>query len=357
MSISQYNYEAYFLDYHEGRLDADATRELMDFLAMHPELKQEFENFESVSLTDFDEIKFENKESLKRSVAPVNASNFDEIAVQYIEGTLNSTLTAELLTFVKLNPTYQSELDTYKLTKLTPDTSVFFEDKNSLKRRSRRPVIYYWSAAASVAILVATYFIINTGKQNSVTIAAITTKVDSSHITTKNEPATNNTLAPQNIASNNSDIVASENNRTHKARSKPKATTTEENSAIAVIHDTATIIALQHALDILKHDTAVSHTENNFVAIQPKDTTTNKAVAQQQPTIQQIPANLNKDKKENRSVLTLASNTVKGIGKLFKRGGVEFSKYYSKTDSNKVIAYQVTLGDNRYTLARKNSLY
>jgi len=357
MSISQYNYEAYFLDYHEGKLDSDATRELMDFLTLHPDLQEEFESFESVSLTDFDEIKFENKESLKRSVAPVNASNFDEIAVQHIEGTLNSNLTAELLTFVKHTPKYQRELETYKLTKLTPDTTIFFEDKNSLKRSRRRPVIYYWSAAASVAILIAAYFIINTGKQHPVAIASTNTVNDTSHNAIKNTPAINTTITPQNIASNNSDVVKPENNITHKAHRKLKAKAQQENIAIIANHDTASPVALQHAPVILKYDTAVSHTENNFVAVQPKDTTTNKAVAQQQPTIQQVPANPKTDRTEARSVFTLASNTVKGIGKLFKRGGVGFSKYYSKTDSNKVIAYQVTLGDNRYTLARKNSLY
>jgi len=356
MSISQYNYEAYFLDYHEGRLDADATRELMDFLALHPELKQEFESFESVSLTDFDEIKFEHKELLKRSITSVNASNFDEIAVQYIEGTLNPTLIAELLAFIKLNPTYLRELETYKLTKLTPDIAIFFEDKNSLKRSRRRPVIFYWSAAASVAILIAAYFIINTGKQNPIPIAATNT-INTNHNAIKNAPATNNTIAPSTIASNNSGVVVPENNTTRKGRRKHKASTAQENIATITKHDTVSPIALQHNAVVLKYDTAVTHTENNFAAIQPKDTSANKAVAQQQPTIQHAPTNLNKDKKEDRSVLVLASNTIKGIGKLFKHGGVGFSKYYSKTDSNKVIAYQVTLGDNRYTLARKNSLY
>ena len=79
MSISQYNYEAYFLDYYEGRLDAHTTKELMDFIARHPELKEEFESYEPVTLHTKEEIKFDLKDSLKKPVTAVNTTNFDEL--------------------------------------------------------------------------------------------------------------------------------------------------------------------------------------------------------------------------------------------------------------------------------------
>ena len=359
MSISQYNYEAYFLDYHEGNLDAQATKELMLFLAMHPELQQEFESFEAVTLNDIEEIKFENKESLKRSVTPVNASNFDELAVEYVEGTLNPTLTKELLTFIKLNPKYEQELETYKLTKLTPDTSIFFEDKESLKRSGRRPAAYfYWSAAASVAILIAAYFIVNTNKQPSTTIAATNTKPDTIHNTIQNiQPATNS-VAPQNIAQNNSDVIAPKNTKaTRITHRKSQLHKQEESVAVISNNNNKPEVPVQHIQSTVKHDTVISPALDKFIAVKTNDTAKNNSVAQQEPVQQNPPANLNPETHESKSVFSFASNTVKGIGKLFKHGGVEFHKYYSKEDSSKVIAYQITLGDNRYTLAKKNSLY
>ena len=357
MSISQYNYEVYFLDYHEGRLDAQATQELMDFLAMHPELKQEFEGFEAVTLNDAEEIKFENKELLKRSVTPVNASNFDELAVEYMEGTLNPTLTKELLTFIKLNPKYQQDLETYKLTKLTPDTSIFFEDKESLKRSGRRPAAYfYWSAAASVAILIAAYFIVNTNKQPATIIAANNTKPDTIHNTVQNiQPATNS-VTPQHIAQNNSNVIAPRNEKATRI-THHKLHTPKQEEPVAINSNNKTENQVQHIQSTVKHDTVISPALDKYITVKTNDTAKNNVVAQQEPVQQNPPANFNPEKPEKKSVFTFASNTVKGIGKLFKHGGLEFHKYYSREDSSKVIAYQITLGDNRYTVAKKNSLY
>src|SRR6185312_12732825 len=168
MSISQYNYEAYFLDYYEGRLDAHATQELMDFIARHPELKEEFESYEPVSLTSKEEIKFDFKDSLKKPVTYINANNFDEFAAEYIEGTLSSDMQAQLLNFIKLNPSYEHELSLYKKTKLATDTSVIFSHKGSLKKHDRRrpAAWYYVSAAASVAIIIIAYFMLRNSGSN-----------------------------------------------------------------------------------------------------------------------------------------------------------------------------------------------
>ncbi|HSY77863.1 MAG TPA: hypothetical protein VK890_13440, partial [Bacteroidia bacterium] len=290
MSISQYNYEAYFLDYHEGKLDAQATRELMAFLELHPELKQEFESFENVSLNDLEEtIKFENKESLKKSISPVNASNFDEIAVQYVEGSLNNTLTAELLTFVKQNPRYEQELAAYKLTKLAPDTSVIFEDKESLKKRTRRPAAYYyWSAAATVALLIGIYFLVNSGNIITPTKIAVN----------NNKPGTspvmpsNNGITPmQSIVQNNIAIVPK------KLKHSPKHSSVNVVPIATIIKKyDSNIIAVQHKNIVPVRDTTPVIVTNS-IAFEPTDTG-KKNIVHQQPVVQ----NTNPEKKENKSV-------------------------------------------------------
>ncbi len=58
MSINRNNYEAFFLDYFEGRLPEEGKEELMRFLELNPDLKKEFEGFEPVYLPKEHEVSF-----------------------------------------------------------------------------------------------------------------------------------------------------------------------------------------------------------------------------------------------------------------------------------------------------------
>lgn len=348
MSISQYNYEAYFLDYHEGRLDAEATKELMQFLALHPELKEEFESFEAVTLNDIEEIKFENKESLKKSVSLVNATNFDEMAAQYVDNTLSAPFTEELLKFVRLYPEYEKELAAYKLTKLTPDTSIFFEDKDSLKRRGRRAsVYYYWSAAASVAIIVAGYFMLSKPTPQPNSVVAVNNITDTTTV---------HTIAPANktLAVSPVEVTPVKTNTVRKHHTSSHTAINNDNVAIvnkqqAAIEEPKKVITP----DITPKD-STAYDVNHIALNTPKDTNNAHNNFVQQPVVS--PENkfaANNSQKESTSLFAKVSGAVKSVGSIFKRGGVGFHKYYSPEDSGKVIAYQITLGDNRYTLAKK----
>ena len=93
---------------------------------------------------------------------------------------------------------------------------------------------------------------------------------------------------------------------------------------------------------------------NNLAANAPKDSDVNKRLVQQ-PAVVNPPANNNTEQTKDKSVFAFVSNTVKNVGKVIKRNfGV--NKYYSK-DTDKVIAYQVTLGDNRITIPLKYNAY
>ncbi|HTA81931.1 MAG TPA: hypothetical protein VK783_03300 [Bacteroidia bacterium] len=352
--ISEYNYEAFFLDYHEGRMDETGTKELMDFLARHPELKHEFENFESVSLNDLEEIKFENKESLKKNVAPVNAASFDDMAIEYVEGNLNPVLTEELLKFAKQNPKYGRELATYLKTKLVPEV-IAFEDKESLKRNSRQhPVAwYYWSAAASVALLIGAYFLINkSNDQPAVNIVSLIHKTDTVHHATQPVlPVTNNSNT-NTVAQNNASAVSSEKNAVLHSAHHVIRHSYNYNTVVNISkHDSNVAIAVQHNTVIIKNDSIIQSTPNDLASVQHPDTSAHKIVQQ---VVQNVPNYINPDAK-NRSVFTFASNTVKGIRNFFKYSfGV--NRYYDK-ETDKVIAYQIVLGDNRFNVPLRNNSY
>ena len=61
MNINKNNYEAFFLDYHEGNLSPQQVADLLLFIEQHPELEEEFESFENFSIADNNTFNFENK--------------------------------------------------------------------------------------------------------------------------------------------------------------------------------------------------------------------------------------------------------------------------------------------------------
>jgi hypothetical protein len=53
MKITRENYEPYFLDYLEGNLDENLVDDFMEFLQQNPDLKNELEMYESITIPDF----------------------------------------------------------------------------------------------------------------------------------------------------------------------------------------------------------------------------------------------------------------------------------------------------------------
>ena len=131
MDINKNNYEAFFLDYHEGNLTPQQVADLFLFIEKHPELKEEFENFESITLDDVSSIKFENKSSLKKEIT---FDNREEYFIRSVENTLNTSETILLDNFLKQYPQFLAEFELFRKTKLSVDNSIVFENKNVLKK-------------------------------------------------------------------------------------------------------------------------------------------------------------------------------------------------------------------------------
>jgi hypothetical protein len=131
MQINKNNYEAFFLDYHEGNLTAEQVAVLLLFVEQHPELKEEFENFENIFLDDFSIPVFDNKALLIKEITPVNKEDY---FIGKVESCLNTSDEALLNDFLKQHPAAISELQLFYKTKLQADTSISFENKDSLKK-------------------------------------------------------------------------------------------------------------------------------------------------------------------------------------------------------------------------------
>jgi len=84
MEITRENYESWFLDYLEGRLEEGMMDEFIRFVHENPDLKEELSGYEAVSLDDRGMV-FEGKEKLKKEVFDL-PETFDEAAIARMEG-------------------------------------------------------------------------------------------------------------------------------------------------------------------------------------------------------------------------------------------------------------------------------
>lgn len=156
MTINQHNYEIYFIDFHEGLLSAEQVEELMAFLAVHPELKEEFEEYEEVALKPEEEISYKDKADLMIS-EETGIPHREEQAIAVYEGDEQSE--DEKLVA-------QSAL--YQKTRSHPDQNIKYPDPASLKRSpalilAMRTIPY---AAAAIIVLflgLAAWFTFSTG--------------------------------------------------------------------------------------------------------------------------------------------------------------------------------------------------
>lgn len=164
MNINRENYEIYFIDYFDGKLNPAETAGLMLFLEQNPELREEFEDFENVSLTP-EEVVFPAKEKLKKKdilpVAGIHAENYERFFIACHEGDLLETEKSQLREFLNLNPSLQKDFEAYGKVFLKPDENILYPGKKSLKKYpfAFRKLIYYASSAAAlILMLIGFYF-------------------------------------------------------------------------------------------------------------------------------------------------------------------------------------------------------
>jgi len=155
--INQHNYEAYLLDAMEGRLSAEQQMELDLFMALHPELAVDLEDLAEMTF-DPQQAVFPDKEILKKTGADLVSG---EQFIGYIEQQLSPEEKQRVEAHCAANPSLAKELDLYKKTIAVADPGIVFDDKASLKRRTK--VILFnaraasFAAAASVLLLLMLY--------------------------------------------------------------------------------------------------------------------------------------------------------------------------------------------------------
>ena len=189
------NYELYIVDYYDGTLNKNQTEELFAFLAGHPGLKDEFDEFENISITS-EAISFDGKENLKKLVN--RSSPLEQQLIAYYENDLSNDEKRLAEKEIAENENAQEELEVIRKTKLLPDYTILFGDKQSLKRGGKvffmnAGVYQKASIAAAILLLLLSYFIYNSNK-NDQQIVDHNNKVKTDSVGTSNENKINNKL-------------------------------------------------------------------------------------------------------------------------------------------------------------------
>ncbi len=166
--ISIFNYEAFYLDHLEGTLGEEDTVLLLDFLAVHPDLMVDAEDFLLLDPKNDTSI-FADKDSLKMvsDGAAIVLSNVEHFLVAEAEGQLNSSKIAELQSFVQQYPHLETERALLATLFLRADESIVYTDKAGLKRKG---AIVFWPyfALAAASVLIAFLFAMNNDSENRV---------------------------------------------------------------------------------------------------------------------------------------------------------------------------------------------
>ena len=206
------NYEAYLLDFMEGNLSGADISLLKEFVLLHPELEINLEDTELVTL-ESETISLGSKENLKKAAFSFS----DEQLVAYIENKLAPKEKEKLEIASISDHLLAKELRLYKSTILQSDTSIVFENKESLKKQNK--VIFFntrvYAAAAALLLVFGLWFVLrnidnntsipknlseNTDPIKSTTIASANTITEQSSTYTINTTVENQRIPKTNLA-------------------------------------------------------------------------------------------------------------------------------------------------------------
>ena len=158
IKVDLHNYEAFALDYAEGRLDGDDLSAFKIFLENHPEIKGEIDSLNSEIIAFESNSEFGHKTELKKEALlseDINEDNYQTYFVAYYEGDLSKLTQDKVLEFVKLHPDKPSEFESFAKLRFKPDISLHFPLKRQIKKSTPILVLYRGlRIAASVAIIL-----------------------------------------------------------------------------------------------------------------------------------------------------------------------------------------------------------
>lgn len=218
------NYEAFFLDFAEGNLSEAERHAVLQFVEYHPELKDELEGFEIISVAEADAPKadwsnlkkteLDAKEALYFKAVendlsesekgaldsllkeeenqhdfnawqltkikdqgetigkseiyrlglelPIGAHNYEHFLIAFGEGLLDTPRLESLKTYAAAQADGEKDLELATSLQLKPAKGIFYPDKKALYKKEKRIAIWWYRAAAVAVLLTLGAFLFNT---------------------------------------------------------------------------------------------------------------------------------------------------------------------------------------------------
>ncbi|MDX8337840.1 hypothetical protein SLH46_01515 [Draconibacterium sp. IB214405] len=150
--INRTNYEAYFIDYLEGNLDEGMIDSFIAFLKANPDLKQELELYEPISLEP-EKVAFSNKTELYKSNFDKEEA-FDNAAVALLEGDLSAEEKQDFETYLANHPEQEKQAAAFQKTVLTADESIVFAHKKKLHKKAPGKTILFWTSRVAAVLIL-----------------------------------------------------------------------------------------------------------------------------------------------------------------------------------------------------------
>jgi hypothetical protein len=151
MNINRQNYEIWFIDFIDGKLDEKAKKAFYVFLDANSDLAEELHNFENIKLVP-EAVLFSRKENLHRSEADLmGIDTADFLLIKQMEEGLNSNEEKELAGKIKKDESLIKKGEEFQLSHLSAELSEFPNKKSLL----RRDLVNVYSIAVRVASVAA----------------------------------------------------------------------------------------------------------------------------------------------------------------------------------------------------------
>lgn len=153
------NYEEYFLDYCEGKLDDAGRREVLQFVALHPKLRAELEEYSGSPILDIEEATEHIPQALSDSLRRTSSYNdadvpyFERLAVVNIEKIATPAEQLEYQRLIYENSEYRRIASQYSSTILVPDTIEYPYKQRLIVLPLWQKILPYAAAAAILAVV------------------------------------------------------------------------------------------------------------------------------------------------------------------------------------------------------------
>lgn len=249
MNITRHNYEEYFILYMDNELGNDDRCRVELFVQENTDLKEELELLLQSKLTPDASIVFDAKEQLMKNSPDewIRETNYNEWLLLYIDNELTAAQKMSAEELLANHPAIHTELELLQKTKLQPEQTIIFRNKESLYRREEkvRVISLQWRRIAVAAVLLialgTTVFIalnkkensgseiVNAGKNNEQPV--LKSRDENSSDQQKQEATkSENQLASQNTNPKTSKEDKQPELKNESAQSGKRSTTTEERN-------------------------------------------------------------------------------------------------------------------------------